>query len=275
MSTSLDFDPPSMCSGDSLDLLPCEPSTPCEPSMSTPSLTFSMGSCQSTPIEDVDTEPVEIEPLKIEPVVMRPCPSCPKVFERLCDLRRHEKTHNRPWKCREPSCRYHIYGWPTEKQLDRHMDVKHSPSPILYKCELAPCTYQSRRESNCKQHMEKSHGRAYIRKRNYSNGPVSVGSSQLTPQSANVQEQESGIYETNASRTSSRLAPHETHIRNIPTSLPAVASTLLLLQRVICARRRTLDRSTSSLLCAVPAAVSRQPPRSPPETQSVRGIDLQ
>lgn len=46
------------------------------------------------------------------------------------------------------------------------MNDKHSATPSLYKCQYHPCPYESKRESNCKQHMEKAHGWAYIRSKN-------------------------------------------------------------------------------------------------------------
>jgi len=102
-----------------------------------------------------------------EPVVKR-CrePGCEKEFKRPCDLTKHEKTHSRPWKCPVESCKYHEYGWPTEKEMDRHHNDKHSSAPALFKCKYQPCPYQSKRESNCKQHMEKAHGWTYVRSKN-------------------------------------------------------------------------------------------------------------
>ncbi|KAI4099800.1 MAG: hypothetical protein L6R37_005792 [Teloschistes peruensis] len=94
------------------------------------------------------------------------CRDCDKVFKRPCDLTKHEKTHSRPWKCDERGCKYHTYGWPTEKERDRHVNDKHSASPSMYKCQFRPCPYESKRESNCKQHMEKAHGWAYVRSKN-------------------------------------------------------------------------------------------------------------
>ncbi|KAK4697618.1 hypothetical protein P7C71_g502, partial [Lecanoromycetidae sp. Uapishka_2] len=94
------------------------------------------------------------------------CSECDKEFKRPCDLTKHEKTHSRPWKCNEPSCKYSQYGWPTEKERDRHVNDKHSVTPNMYRCNFAPCPYESKRESNCKQHMEKAHGWAYVRSKN-------------------------------------------------------------------------------------------------------------
>ncbi|KAF8855601.1 putative zinc finger transcription factor ace1 [Acephala macrosclerotiorum] len=93
-------------------------------------------------------------------------PGCDKEFKRPCDLTKHEKTHSRPWKCPVESCKYHEYGWPTEKEMDRHHNDKHSSAPALYECHYKPCPYKSKRESNCKQHMEKAHGWTYVRSKN-------------------------------------------------------------------------------------------------------------
>lgn len=90
-------------------------------------------------------------------------PGCNKQFKRPCDLTKHEKTHSRPWKCPIPTCKYHSYGWPTEKEMDRHINDKHSEAPAMYECLYKPCPYKSKRESNCKQHMEKAHGWTYVR----------------------------------------------------------------------------------------------------------------
>ncbi|KAJ9312564.1 hypothetical protein DTO271D3_7111 [Paecilomyces variotii] len=120
------------------------------------------------------------------------CKDCDKVFKRPCDLTKHEKTHSRPWKCSEPSCKYFELGWPTEKERDRHVNDKHSTTPALYKCSFSPCTYQSKRESNCKQHMEKAHGWVYVRSKN--NGktgkkgstPSSIPQTPSVPQTPNM-----------------------------------------------------------------------------------------
>ncbi|KAI9662144.1 MAG: copper-binding transcription factor [Alyxoria varia] len=93
----------------------------------------------------------------------RQCRECEKWFKRPCDLTKHEKTHSRPWKCSTEGCRYHTLGWPTEKERDRHVNDKHSSAPPMFKCLYKDCTYTSKRESNCKQHMEKAHKWEYVR----------------------------------------------------------------------------------------------------------------
>jgi hypothetical protein len=108
---------------------------------------------------------------------------------------KHEKTHSRPWKCPVPTCKYHTFGWPTEKEMDRHHNDKHSSAPPMYECLYKPCPYKSKRESNCKQHMEKAHGWTYVRtKTNGKKGPsVSGGSvTHTTPQLVNLPTPSSG-----------------------------------------------------------------------------------
>lgn len=93
------------------------------------------------------------------------CRECSQTFTRACDLTKHEKTHSRPWKCPESDCKYHSDGWPTEKERDRHFNDKHLKNAAQFKCLFQPCAYSSKRESNCKQHMEKAHGWEYVRAR--------------------------------------------------------------------------------------------------------------
>ncbi|KAJ5306441.1 hypothetical protein PENANT_c017G05447 [Penicillium antarcticum] len=118
------------------------------------------------------------------------CSHCDKVFKRPCDLTKHEKTHSRPWKCEDTSCKYFKVGWPTEKERDRHMNDKHSDAPKLFRCGFEPCTYASKRSSNCKQHMEKAHGWKYVRSKNNgrsgSTGSKRDSSVQATPQTPSV-----------------------------------------------------------------------------------------
>lgn len=102
------------------------------------------------------------------------CSLCDKEFKRPCDLTKHVKTHERPWKCTDEKCKYYEHGWPTEKERDRHVNDKHSSAPSLYHCLFKPCPYTSKRESNCKQHMEKAHGWEYVRSKSNGKGPVSA-----------------------------------------------------------------------------------------------------
>lgn len=78
-------------------------------------------------------------------------------------------------------------GWPTEKERDRHENDKHSDAPTLFKCTFDPCTYASKRESNCKQHMEKAHGWVYVRSKKNARGGSKRGSpTQATPTTSDL-----------------------------------------------------------------------------------------
>ncbi|KAH8790393.1 hypothetical protein F5882DRAFT_517283 [Hyaloscypha sp. PMI_1271] len=116
-------------------------------------------------------------------------PNCGKEFKRPSDLTKYEKTHSRSWKCPVKSCKYHEYGWPTEKEMDRHHSDKHCSDPPLYECHYKPCPYRSKRESNCNQHMQKAHGWTYTRfmsPETTNNGPPSSEGNTV----ANIEEEE-------------------------------------------------------------------------------------
>lgn len=99
----------------------------------------------------------------IPEIVDMPCTivGCDKVFQRKCDLAKHERTHTRPFKCSDVKCKFHEHGLPTEKELDRHMNDRHNNAPKMYSCKF--CEFKTKRESNCKQHMEKKHDWVYNR----------------------------------------------------------------------------------------------------------------
>ena len=146
------------------------------------------------------------------------CSECDKEFKRPCDLTKHEKTHSRPWKCNEPSCKYSQYGWPTEKERDRHVNDKHSMAPNMYKCQYHPCPYESKRESNCKQHMEKAHGWAYVRSKN--NGKSGKKSSKVskTPPTPQIATPSSYIFDASGSEFGGDSAsPYVSHY-SVPPS---------------------------------------------------------
>lgn len=107
--------------------------------------------------------------------------SCDKIFNRKCDLAKHEKTHSRPFKCSEKSCKYHEQGLPTEKERDRHVNDKHSANPRYFHCTY--CPFKTKRDSNCKQHMEKKHGWTYERVKGNAKG---ARTPQQTPQTPSL-----------------------------------------------------------------------------------------
>ncbi|KAI1828066.1 hypothetical protein F4861DRAFT_490523 [Xylaria intraflava] len=118
-----------------------------------------------------------------EELAPKPCThvGCNKEFKRACDLTKHEKTHTRPFKCPHKTCKYFEFGWPTEKEMARHVNDKHAAAPDMFECHYKPCPYKSKRESNCKQHMEKAHGWTYLRSKVPKTKSKAGGSAKPTP----------------------------------------------------------------------------------------------
>ena len=146
------------------------------------------------------------------------CSECDKEFKRPCDLTKHEKTHSRPWKCNDPSCKYSQYGWPTEKERDRHVNDKHSVAPAMYKCKYHPCPYESKRESNCKQHMEKAHGWAYVRSKNNGKSTKKPNKAGKSPPTPHMTTPGSHIFDASGSEFGDSSSPYIPNVYG-PTSV--------------------------------------------------------
>lgn len=144
-------------------------------------------------------------------------PGCNKEFKRPCDLTKHEKTHSRPWKCPVETCKYHDYGWPTEKEMDRHCNDKHNTTPPMYKCLYPPCPYKSKRESNCKQHMEKAHGWEYVRTK--TNGGKKPGTSKSGSVSGHTPQMNGLPTPPNSNPSICMPTPPEEHLQFHPHSI--------------------------------------------------------
>ncbi|OJD22452.1 hypothetical protein ACJ73_06201 [Blastomyces percursus] len=180
--------------------------------------TLSMESCDDGVARSMARRKKNAPPLDIN----QKCKDCDKVFKRPCDLTKHEKTHSRPWKCAEQSCKYFEIGWPTEKERDRHVNDKHSKSPPLFKCHFANCSYQSKRQSNCKQHMEKAHGWLYVRSKNNGKGGnrmAGSGSGQPTPRTSSIQTPNSGIMDLPTPQSHPTPSPYLTNVSPYEQSL--------------------------------------------------------
>lgn len=109
-------------------------------------------------------------------MIVLPCPLAASANRRV--NRKHNKTHVRPHKCSVKSCKFHEIGFSAEKDRDRHYNDKHSPNVKKFPCHYQPCEYTSPRESNVKQHMEKSHGYVYERSKwNPKSNPSKTSSS--------------------------------------------------------------------------------------------------
>jgi hypothetical protein len=130
-----------------------------------------------------------------------------------------------PWECIEQPCDCHEYSRPNEEELDRHINNKQLVSPVLYKCRYVPCPYESKRESICKMHMEKSHGYTYVRSEinsqirggNPSDWPLPTAqtSNQQTPKSYPLYEP----YPTYRPRPDFSEYPHEGLMNDTNTNI--------------------------------------------------------
>ena len=114
---------------------------------------------------DVESSKERKRECRIGNTVSISCRECGKHFRRRADLMKHEKTHLRPWKCPQTGCKYQELGWLTETECDRHLNDKHPPAhaTFAYACLYEGCTYTSKRQRNCKHHMERAHGWQHAR----------------------------------------------------------------------------------------------------------------
>merc|ERR1711939_718216 len=157
-------------------------------------------------------------------------PSCDKVFTRKCDLAKHEKTHSRPFKCPHKDCKYSEMGLPTEKERDRHINDKHDPNPHFYQCQF--CEFKTKRESNCKQHMEKKHSWNYERAKGKDKNMTMKMTPGQTPQTPALDYNSSmqspmsytsGAWDESRSRSDSLAGPSITSAQVTPFERPLSA----------------------------------------------------
>ncbi|KAF1813224.1 hypothetical protein P152DRAFT_310428 [Eremomyces bilateralis CBS 781.70] len=84
------------------------------------------------------------------------CDTCPKKFNRECDLTTHKKRHSpkteREHKCLEPNCNKSFY-YP--KDLEKHMHSHYPAGRPLYRCEI--CSKEYLRKDNLGRHLKDAH----------------------------------------------------------------------------------------------------------------------
>ncbi|KAF2674588.1 hypothetical protein BT63DRAFT_14795 [Microthyrium microscopicum] len=92
------------------------------------------------------------------------CPQCPKTLKCRSDLAKHERWHNRPYKCDYPGCERAPKGFITQNDLDRHKKSKHFNGIFgktkSFQCVGKNCRNPKKiwpRHDNFKQHVVKMH----------------------------------------------------------------------------------------------------------------------
>ncbi|KAI0143071.1 ornithine decarboxylase antizyme-domain-containing protein [Xylariaceae sp. FL1272] len=90
-----------------------------------------------------------------------PCPICSKIFVRRCELKKHEKRHEKPYGCTQPDCDKR-FG--SKNDWKRHENTQHFMLES-WRCEEKksnlenePCERVSYRRENFKNHLEVDHG---------------------------------------------------------------------------------------------------------------------
>ncbi|KAF2964919.1 hypothetical protein GQX73_g8635 [Xylaria multiplex] len=82
-----------------------------------------------------------------------PCSTCPKVFPRRCELKKHEKRHEKPYGCTLPDCDKR-FG--SKNDWKRHENTQHFMLEI-WKCDEEGCEKLCHRREVFKAHLEKDH----------------------------------------------------------------------------------------------------------------------
>lgn len=116
---------------------------------STNSFTFSL------PNIERDNRPVTIA----LPVVRFSCDTCLLVFDRQCDLNKHNGKHIRRFKCTIAGCRFQDRGFATSKDLKQHMNTRaHRSSFAPESSSSCPrCSKKFTRKDNLHRHLRNEH----------------------------------------------------------------------------------------------------------------------
>ncbi|KAI1350836.1 hypothetical protein F5Y01DRAFT_305027 [Xylaria sp. FL0043] len=82
-----------------------------------------------------------------------PCPTCGKTFPRRCELKKHEKRHEKPYGCTMPDCDKR-FG--SKNDWKRHENTQHFMSE-MWRCDEESCEKLCQRREMFKAHLEKDH----------------------------------------------------------------------------------------------------------------------
>ncbi|KAI1363855.1 hypothetical protein F5Y08DRAFT_354135 [Xylaria arbuscula] len=103
--------------------------------------------------------PEAVMPAKVEsdgatsPTHQFPCSTCSKSFPRRCELKKHEKRHEKPYGCTMPNCDKR-FG--SKNDWKRHENTQHNMSE-MWKCDVEHCEKHCNRREMLRAHLEKDH----------------------------------------------------------------------------------------------------------------------
>ncbi|KAI1419700.1 hypothetical protein F5Y12DRAFT_720400 [Xylaria sp. FL1777] len=100
------------------------------------------------------TEPTKTEPdTGINPSHCHPCSTCGKTFPRRCELKKHEKRHEKPYGCTMPDCDKR-FG--SKNDWKRHENTQHFMLE-MWRCDEESCEKLCHRREMFRAHLEKDH----------------------------------------------------------------------------------------------------------------------
>ncbi|KAI1737545.1 hypothetical protein F4680DRAFT_468084 [Xylaria scruposa] len=100
-----------------------------------------------------------VEPVKIEndaamsQTQCHRCPTCNKTFPRRCELKKHEKRHDKPYGCTMPDCEKR-FG--SKNDWKRHENTQHFMLE-MWRCDVDGCERVCYRREVFRTHLEKEH----------------------------------------------------------------------------------------------------------------------
>ncbi|KAI0911315.1 hypothetical protein F4823DRAFT_316108 [Ustulina deusta] len=99
-------------------------------------------------------EPTKTEPdAAVNPSPCHPCPHCKKTFPRRCELKKHEKRHEKPYGCTMPDC---DKKFGSKNDWKRHENTQHF-SLEMWRCDEESCDRLCPRREMFRTHLEKDH----------------------------------------------------------------------------------------------------------------------
>ncbi|KAI0445330.1 hypothetical protein F4803DRAFT_548277 [Xylaria telfairii] len=103
--------------------------------------------------------PESMEPIKMEvdtaisQTQYHPCPTCNKTFPRRCELKKHEKRHEKPYGCTMPDC---DKKFGSKNDWKRHENTQHFMLE-MWRCDEGNCEKVCYRREVFRSHLEKDH----------------------------------------------------------------------------------------------------------------------